>query len=110
MTTVEPSENEYRQTIQLAKNLSMEIDRLVKAEEWNDIEALIAKRNQALETAFVPTLPETLHEEARRILALAKQQDKNLMTEAKQLQQSAGAELVKLKHGKKSVQSYLSGE
>jgi len=110
MTRVELSVNEYRKTIQLAKTLSLEIDRLVKAEEWNDIEALIAERNQALEKAFVPTLPETLHKEARDILALAKQQDKNLLTEAKQRKNSAGAELVKLKHGKKSVQSYLSGE
>lgn len=109
MTNGEQDENSYRQAIHSAKFLSEKIERLAKEEEWSEIETLIAERNQALEVAFVPALPEVLHDEARRVLARAKQQDKDLMKEAKQRQQSAGVELKKLNHNKKSIQSYLGG-
>jgi len=114
MSRAEHSESRYREAINSAKLFSEKIERLVKAEDWDEtwgeIETLIAERNQALEIAFVPSLPEALHQDARSAFALAKQQDKNLMNEAKQRQQSAGAELVKLNKSKKSIQSYLSGD
>ena len=114
MSKVEHSESLFREAMSSAKNLSEKIEHLMKAdnwdEEWDKIDALITERNQALDTAIVPSLPETLHEEARLALAQAKQQDKTLMNVARQRQKTNGEEQIKLKHGKKSIQSYLSGD
>jgi len=110
MNRAEESKNLFREGIDSVKNLSEKIERSMKAEEWDDVDALIVERNQTLETTITPSLPEALHEEARLALALVKQQDKDLMGKIKRQQKTTKDALKKIKHGKKSIKSYLQGD
>jgi len=109
MNRVEHSKNLFQEAIDSVKDFSEKIELSMKAEEWDDVDALIIERNKVLGAAITPSLPEALHDEARLVLARVKQQDKVLMSEAKQRQLTAKDDLKKLKHGKKSIKSYLSG-
>jgi len=109
MNRAEHSKSLFQEAIDSVKDFAEKIELSMKAEEWDTVDALIIERNQILEAAITPSLPEALHEEARLVLAQVKQQDEVLMSEVKQRQVTAKEELKKLKHGKKSIKSYLSG-
>ena len=110
MNRAEHSKNNFREAIDSVKDLSAKIELSMKAEEWEEVDALIIERNQTLETAITPSLPEALHEEARHVLERAKEQDKALMSDVKQRQKTTKEDLKKIKHGKKSIKSYLLGD
>ena len=96
-----------RQQIDAVKEQLANIDTQLVEDDWEVIETSLHARDSAIKAAFIPTLPEPFHNEVRQLIEQIRDQDSRLLALAKEAERNTGQALVKLKRGEKSVKSYL---
>ncbi len=97
-----------RHAMNEAKSRCTQLQKAIHEQLWEDIPSLLHARNQALHKALTDTLGDHWFQEANSLLSTARAQDKTLKEKAEAETKHIKEELLKRKHGKKSVQAYQS--
>ncbi|WP_439134334.1 flagellar protein FliT [Pseudomaricurvus sp.] len=96
----------YRHRIEAVLTLAAELHEAFENEKWDEVEALLQKRNLAAEQAFTADLPTNLHKYARDAFEQLRKQDQELKEKAELLQKDLREELMQINKSKKSIEAY----
>lgn len=104
--TIEDRIQRIRKVSEISEELQAEFDN----ENWEKVENLLERRNQAANEAFGKDLPADTHEYARQVFESLRQQDKDLMARATELKDLSRQELMQRKKSKQSIAAYQTEE